>query len=468
MKKILYIFMLPALALVFSGCSKWLEVNENPNQPSTAPLNGLLGYATNGTGLNMYRAAYPVSYYTQYLSSPNPASPTDVYEETDQSSMWTNLYDVMTTIYDLDKQAQEAGAIYHQGIAKILMAINLKIVHDLWGNAPHSQGFDISTLTPSFDDSKALYAKSLSLLDEGIALLNGTGNKVTVAANMDFIHGGKNAAWILTANAIKARLLNLVSKDASYNAAAVLTAVDNAYKSNSDDAQQVVFSVRNPWNQVAVNNAALVLDGWLSDQVIDAFNGTTFGVFDPRIRLFTDTTKYGDYRGTRNGVGRKGSGINFEETYINTTGFYSSTNSPVVIASYAELKMIEAEAAFRSGNKARAYTAYLEGIRAHMNKMGVAAAARDTYLSHPSVAVGEDGLTLKRIFDEKYKITLFQYEAFNDARRFDYGWTGFELPVNAALQSPPRRLVYPSVEISRNGANVPAVGGLLERLWWDK
>ena len=459
---------MPALALLLAGCTKWLDVNNNPNQPTSAPLNGLLGSITQNTALNMFRAAYPVSYYVQYQASPNPASPTDVYDVTDQSSLWNNLYYTMTDAFELQRQAAENNAPHMQGIAKILTAINLKIVHDLWGDAPYSESFDLISLTPGYDDAESLYSQVLTLLDEGIALMGQTENAVAIDGTLDFIHGGDAAAWIKTANGIKARTLNLVSNTSQYNAASVLAAVDASYTSNADDAEVTDFNIRNPWSQVAVNNANLVLDGWLSTNIINALNGTTYGVMDPRISLITDTTKFGDYRGTRNGIGRPGSGVGRDESYITTNGFYSSTNSPLVIMSYSELKMIEAEAAFRSGNTARAYAAYLEAIRAHMDKMGVPSAAAQAYINSPQVSVGAGNLTLKRIFEEKYKITLLQYEAYNDARRFDFAYTGFQLPANALLDEPPRRLDYPSVEVSRNGANVPEITGLLDRLWWDQ
>ena len=39
---------------------------------------------------------------------------------------------------------------------------------------------------------------------------------------------------------------------------------------------------------------------------------------------------------------------------------------------------------------------------------------------------------------------------------------------NAATTTFVRRLVYPSVETSRNGANVPAIDDNTLRLWWDE
>jgi hypothetical protein len=198
-------------------------------------------------------------------------------------------------------------------------------------------------------------------------------------------------------------------------------------------------------------------------------NGKTFGIFDPRLPLMTDTTKFGDYRGTPNGKGRSGSGVSFDETYVNLNGYYSSPTSPLFIITYEELKFIEAEAAFRANDKARAYSAYLDGITANMNKMGVTAANRDAYVTHSSVSVGSANITLDLIFKEKYKALFLSPETWNDARRYNYQYKDFTLPLNAVVSSFIRRMVYPSVETSRNGANVPpGVTEVTQKLWWDQ
>lgn len=456
-----------------SSCKKYLDVNTNPNQPTRPTINGLLTRVTQQSALNVYRVSTGVtSYYVQYLASSNAASPTDTYDDIDVSTTWTSLYDNMTDIYDLQQLAAERGATQYQGVANILMAMDLSLVHMLWGAAPYTEAFNAETLTPAYDDAQDVYAKCLSLLDEGIALLNQTGSTITIptaaANNPDLIHKGKTTAWVKTAHALKARLLLLVSETGQYNGPAILTELAAAYTSAADDAFITTFDVRNPWNQVAVNNRNLLLDGWLSEQYIDAMNGDTYGIFDPRLPKMTDTTKFGDYRGTPNGKGRTGSGVNFEETYVNLTGYYSTSTAPLYIISYEELKFIEAEVKLRANDRPGAYAAYLEGIRANMNKVGVSAANRDTYVNHASVSVGEAGLTLALIMKEKYKALFLSPETWNDARRFNYQYQDFTLPLNSVTTDFIRRLVYPAVETSRNGANVPPVAGVMEKLWWDQ
>jgi hypothetical protein len=260
--------------------------------------------------------------------------------------------------------------------------------------------------------------------------------------------------------------LQQLSKTGSYNANAVLSAVDSAYTNNTMEARVTIFTLRNPWATVARNQAALVLDGWLSQHFVsNSMSGNT-ATQDPRLPRITNLTRAGNFRGTRNGVGRTGTGTTNDESYLVLTGFYSGDASPLFICTYEEIKFIEAEAALRAGNATRAYNAYLEGIRANMNKVGVAAADRDSYIARTTVGVGSSALNQSRIMEEKYKALFLSPVTFDDARRFNWAYQGFQLPQNAILTTPIRRLDYPSSERLRNN-KTPNIADLTQRLWWD-
>lgn len=473
MKKILNIAVLAVLAVSFSACEKYLDKLENPNLVTDPPLNGLLTKATYETGMNVYRMGYNVSYLVQYQTSSSQGSDIDIYSPVNFSTMWTNFYNGMMNIAQLNKLAEEKGATLHLGVGKILMAYHLNMLITAFGDVPFSEAFKgQELLTPAFDDQATLHSASLQLLDEGIAALNQGSPSLNLDVKSDVIHSGDVEAWIKTANALKARFMNQLSKTASYNAGNILSTLTSAYTGNGDDAALTAFvdgdPYGSPWYSVAYDNTQLNLDGWLSTGIINAMNGTTYGVFDPRLPIIATITKFGDYRGTRNGAGRIGSGTDSEESYLWIEGFYSKPNAPVQLVTYSEMKFIEAEAAFRNSDKETAYNAYLDGIAANMDKVGVSAGDKQTYLTNGSVAVGKDNITLALIFKEKYVAMLLNPEAWVDARRFDYQYKDFELPLNAALSTFIRRLAYPDVELSRNGPNVPAVNGLDERLFWDE
>lgn len=467
------------LTVATTGCKKYLDINNDPNRPTEAPINGLLAATTQNTGLNVFRVANAgPNYYVQYFASPNASSPTDIYDRVDYSGLWRSLYDNMTDLYDLQELATRSNSTAHLGMAKVMMAINLSMTINLWGNVPYSEAFKGDNLRPKFDDAQQLHTTCINLLDEGIAELRKTPT-VAVTPAADFMHGATAASatvwnntnriwWIRTAFAIKARLLNQLSKTSGYSSSAVLSAVDSAYTNNTMESRVTIFTLRNPWATVARNQASLVLDGWLSTQFITNTMMANTPNQDPRLPRLTNLTRFGDYRGTRNGAGRVGTGTTNDECYLVLAGYYSGDASPLFVATFEEVEFIEAEAALRAGDRTRAYNAYLAGIRANMDKVGVAVTARDAYIARPTVGVGSASLQLSDIFREKYIAMFLSPVTFDDARRFNFAYTGFQLPLNAILTSPIRRLDYPSSEQQRNGGNTPAVGALTDRLWWDR
>jgi hypothetical protein len=317
----------------------------------------------------------------------------------------------------------------------------------------------------------------LGLLDEAITELSKTTATTKLAAASDLIHAGDRTKWLKTAQGLKARLLIKTSKTTTFSASAVLTAVGSSYTSNADDAGMATFVLRNNWATVSRNNASLTLGGWLSEQFVDHLNGTSYGLFDPRIKKITDVTvvpgnpSYPAYIGTVNGAGNRVNGAfnntTKDENYISFNSPWTSDTAPLLLMTFAELKFIEAEAAL-STDQPRAYTAYLAGIRANMDKLLVPASERDAYLADVRVAVGAANLTRDLIFKEKYVATYLNPEAFNDARRYDFKYKDFTLAQNAVLTSFLRRLDYPLGERSKNGANVPAGVARTTKLWWDQ
>lgn len=469
-RKIYTVALAAGLLFSVAACDKgYLDVNQtNPNQTENPPINGLLAGVTYQSAINVFSVGNITSYYVQHLASPNTASGSDVYDNVDRSTTWRAIYLNVTDIRQMKKLALERNAYEHLGVANILEAFNMSMLTDLFGDAPYRQAWsEGANLKPEYDSAKAIYDSCLSLIDQGVAALHLTDPQVTLDASNDLIHGAKKDAWIKTAYALKARLLNRKSKLPDYDPAAVLAALGNAYTGNADDAQVTRFESLSSWNGVAKDNASGLLDGWLSATFVNALNGTTFGVFDPRLPLITDKTRFGDYRGTVNGVGRIGAGTDTAQSALSPNGFYSRGGAPLLMLTYAEMKFIEAEASFAT-DKARSYQAYLEGIAANMDKVGVAAGDKQAYLTDPVVAVGVAAFTKDLIFKEKYVATFLQPETWTDARRFDYQYKDFVLPRNAMLDTFIRRVGYPTSETSRNPENVPVVGSLADHLWWDK
>lgn len=464
-RKKLLIFLVAAGLLV--ACEDYLDINDDPNNPTEAPIAGLMVTGTFETAQNTYRMGSITSYFVQYLASPNPGSASDIMEDVSHGNTWFNLYNVMTDLYDMMERAEETEAYHYLGAGQILMALNLATTVDAFGDVPYSEALNFSTITPVYDDDQALYDEVFRLLDAGIANLSGETS--AEIGEDDFIYQGDTSQWIKFGNMLKARYLNHLSQTGEYDPNAVLAALDNGFEANSDDAQVVYFEEQfNPWGQAAIDNANLLLTGWISEQFIEATDGTTFGPTDPRLPLMVGATDDGEFLGVENGAGRGNAPESGARSTLVTGTFYSSEQSPMLIATYAEQKFIEAEAAFTI-DLSRSYRAYLDGIQAHMQKLEVPQSEIDAYLNNPSVGMGAGAFSIDAIFKEKYVAMFLHPEAWNDARRYDYAYEDFTLPanVNPNLNNQfIRRLSYPDSEVSRNGRNVPEVN-LLNRIFWD-
>jgi hypothetical protein len=457
-----------SMILLASSCETFLDVNTNPNNPTDAPISGLMTNITYQTTLNVYRQGRTAAFYVQYLASPNPSSSSDTMEREDFSTMWFNLYNAMTDVNEMILKSQESGAKHYLGAGQVMMALNLAMTVDFFGDVPYSESFNFTTVTPSYDDDMTLYQSIDALLTEGIANLNAESTS-TIGLD-DFIFKGDIGKWKKFAYTLKARYLIHTKGDAGYSDAAVLSAIDNGFASNEDNAQIFFFEQdRNPWANVARNNANLLLDGWISEQFVEALDGTSYPTIDPRMPLLIGTTDDGEFLGTVNGAGRGNAPEEGARSTLIQEQYYTSTESPLLISTYAELKFIEAEAALAS-NKDRAYAAYLAGISAHMDMLSVETAKKAAYLADPSVSMGAAALSIDDIFKEKYVALFLHPETWNDARRYDYAYKNMNLPdnLNPNLSGQfIRRVAYPDSEVSRNGKNIPSVT-LLDRIWWDQ
>lgn len=474
MKSMTIKLTLAMIATIFVSCEDYLDVNKNPNNPDRVSMDLLMANSSLRTGDNIQAVGNITSYYVQYLASPNAFGTKDTHESGNYDITWQEIYQVMSDVSDIQTLAAEVGATHYAGISKILKSINLALVLDTWGDAPYGEAFFGEVLQPAYDDDALLYDTLVQLVDEAIIDLADTESTASPGDD-DFIYGGDIEKWTKLAYSLKARFLLHGSKTAGYDPDVILDAIANGITSNTDNAQ-VAYSttgedVYNPWALIAIDQENSILDGWISEQLADAMNGTTFGVVDPRMPFMFSATDEGKFIGVTNGTGR-GTGVDIEgdRSVISRATYYAANDSPVPIITNSEMRFIEAEVALSMNNKPAAYAAYLDGIRAHMEMLNVSTGNINTYVANPAVGVGAANITLDLIMKEKYVALYLHPETWNDARRFDYQYEDMTLPANHNPELGGefiRRVNYPDSETSRNAANVPSLT-LLDRIWWDE
>jgi hypothetical protein len=498
MKKLIIMTAAFFSILGMSACKKFLDVNTDPNNPTETTPNFLLpsiianGLAMQGfesyqlTGLltqNVGRRGAANGGVEQYYLAPNVRPFQDTYQI------------VGSNIGPMISIAENEGSPYYVGAGKIMYALILAHATDLLGEIPYSEAFKPSqTISPKYDSQQEIYAAVDKLLDEGIVeLQKPTASNTrpfytaTPSVSGDILYKGVTANWIKLAYALKARQANHLVKKADYSPSTILGYVDKAISLNTEDAQlqyqAVTSTVLNSTNVLgpARGNLGAITFGRFFIEMLNGKNllGDETLPDDPRLTIMATATSTGTQPGANNAQALPAGVLS---DFYNT--WYGQDLGVMPVVTNAEVRFIEAEAAFRGGPATldRAYRAYRAGIAAHMDKIGVNAAARDLYLASPAVVQSAAALTLKNIMQQKYIAMFMNPESWVDMRKLDYSqdiYTGFYYPLNAnpvALRNTnnpyPRRTLYPLTEIQLNPAEVEKQGAnaqdyFLKPLWWN-
>lgn len=492
--KILLVTLL--LTSILFSCSKESleELGVDPNNPTEANLGLLLTNAeadiAGAFGFNWDR--YAGTFVQTFAGNHATGVSADRYllTSSDFEGMFTARYRTgMKDAYEIINRGSQSEDWHHVGIAKIMMATALGVLTDVYGDIPYSEAFQgVSNPYPKYDTQEEIYNTIFDLLTTAITDLDKTA-KSSVSSTVDIIFKGDLDKWKANANLLLARYNNHLSKrDPSGSATKALQYVDAAitagYTSNNynfDFDYDGSANWRNPWLRLYENNLIIA-----SEKFMNMLKNTN----DPRLRAYWDNKPY-NY--TPNGgvlgfVGKPNGNSTSADVYspVGPQTFYGKDDSPLLIATYFELKFIEAEAAFRSGDKARAATALNDAVKSQIalvtptvvsliNEEGGDLTAYTTSISnYENMYANETAstITLEDIMTEKYKAMFtMNVETWTDMRRHDYAYPSggyISLPNEANLSDYIRRGLYPQSELDNNSAQVPKDITMLNRLWWDQ
>jgi len=449
----IFIIVLITGVFVTTSC-EFGDINIDPTTLSSVQLKDQLPVAIGQTVFNVgssgARAAGLIMQQYKGIEAQQQQLERYVIDDNTFNNLWSfGLYGggVMKDCDLLIKQGTELEQPYYVGIAKVLMAANLGIATQCWGDIPYSEAFlgteGSEFFKPAFDTQESIYNSIQSLLDQGITELS----KAEVAggpSSDDLIYGGDATGWIQTAHAMKARFyMHLVKRDGNA-ASKALAEIANAYDSNSDESMFTAFGGRgandaNPYGQFGAQRPNTLA-------INDDFAANMDAKSDPRQSYYmaNDGTNYIFYTGP--------SGL-----------FWSSYTSPLPLISYTEQKFIEAEALSRTGDQTGAASALQEAIEANMDQIGIDPTDYAAYVAANSnlASLGNDAERLEKILTEKYFAMYAQgfFETWTDFRRTGYpALNPISGGVNGSNPSGiiPRRYIYPNDEKFANTENVNA------------
>ncbi len=465
MKKIFALFLMIPL---FFACSEDVmdEINEDQNNATSMDARNMLpdltlksAFESTATDLAWYATVYIEHNAGTWNQSHQADQRVGQTAASILNNSWNSLYDVMniskTIIEQTDPQTgSEPSNLHARAVAQILLAYNLAIATDFWGEIPYAEAFQgFENLQPAYQNQSEIYPIIQQLLDDGIAAMT---NATTIHAGKDYIYGNaadNQAAWIKAAWSLKARYhLRLSNVDnAAYTKA--LTAAANGFES-ADDAMMVGGFVvdlpgANPWGEFWYYREHLSVSTTIFDMMVER-NDTLrmanyFNSTDP-----ADIAPIGEAEQTQGGYAQS----------LYTSG-WDAFETPIVMFSYHELKFIEAEAKFETG-AADWQETLEEAVEAafefHNAEIG------DYFANEvePRLTAGNE---LEEIITQKY-IAFFDreaIEAYNDYRRT--GFPEMQNPNNATVGFV-NRAPFPVSEVSSNSANVPAIDIFTDKVWW--
>lgn len=458
MKKILYLFM---ISLLFS-CEGFVEdYDVSPNSPTevTSPL--LLTATEVATGV-MYsgQLARTANIMTQHIEG------TDfqlndianyVFLEATFNNEWNAIYeDALINAQTLIDRSGDNP--YYRGIGNTLKALNLGLATDLWGDVPNSQalkGLTEGNFSPAYDSQEQVIADIQAMLSSAIDDFGQAAeDNALVPLGDDLFFGGDVTKWTKAAWMLKARYANRLSKrDATGSATQALQFLDNAgLTGNEDDLNSVYGSAGNEQNQWGAFQSSRAGYIKMGSTLVDMMTADA----DPRLSAYAATNTEGNY------VGAAPGSVLADGDFSDIGTFYGSTSSNAPLMTYVEAKFIEAEAALRSGDDARAAAAHNAAVAASLDLVtGDSAAHPDFVADKGSEDAGS--ITMEKIMTQKYVAMFTQVEAYNDWRRT--GIPSLDPNPNGTVSSIPQRLPTAGDERLYN-VNATVVSDVTQKVWW--
>jgi len=509
-----------------SSCSKFIDINADPNNSTTAELSLLLpatqlSIVANFDGIN--RGASAVA---QHLASGN----LNRYNQTGSTfqNAWLGFY--TEAIPDLETIIQEGTANDSWGyvaIAKLEKAYLYSLMVDIWGDIPYSEAF--VKANPAFEKGEDIYNSLFSLIDEALVDMD---KDFTVNTASDLFYQGNKTKWQKMANSLKLKMytqIRLVDPERSKTEILKLINSDALISDNSEDftfrfGTNTAPNARHPWY---VDGYSPGRSGYMSMMVVNRLKEQD----DPRLRYYifrlneraglanstTGEGYYGRYPGdgasspadqnTRAITGIYPSGglydngmipsLTSENIYLNNTGATTgTTNNSFKVALFANgdgtgagilplltnsmIKFYRAEAALTLSTGEDAKQLMQEAVAAHLQKVN--SLSPGFIISNEAISGFTDRLgetfeaastdqQMEQLMMQKW-IAMYGngVESYNDYRR-----TG--LPVLEPLVNPldtfPLRFYYSETELTSN-ETVVANRDQIQRaqqttpVFWDK
>jgi hypothetical protein len=486
-----YIFMLLAVTLIPACSEDYLDVNQDPNNPTSVTPDLALPVAETQTVNyllinNRVNTLGNLMMYN-WSQSDGYAWYPDEFKYLVTSSFYAICFnrayqDPLKQYNTLDKPDDPAFT-YYTAIAMIMKSFHFNILVDLYGDIPYTDALKRSlNPAPKYDAAQTVYEDLVVKLTAAIDMIKNAPETALVPASDDIIFGGDMTKWIQFANSIKLRML--VRQSDMADRGAYITEQVNAILAEGsgfitenvtvNPGYVKIKDQQNPlWDSygedaagsVVMNNKATCATDYVLELLAD--NN------DPRIDRIYEKPPTG-HLGVPQGL------LDYDtpivDQYISDNvsnigpGILKGPEQDAIIFTLSENYFNMAEAALKGYLSETPKTLYNKGIEASFITLGLTAGQAATYSAQAITNVGWDVSADKKeaIITQKW-ISLNGLDAIQSW--FDYNRTGFpaDLPVSLLATTPDRpvRLLYPASELAANADNVPAQKNAFnDKIFW--
>ncbi|WP_276501895.1 SusD/RagB family nutrient-binding outer membrane lipoprotein [Terrimonas pollutisoli] len=477
--------------LATSSCKKnFLEVNVDPNNPTTASVDLVLPtalvYSAYDLG-NPYQVlgGFWAQYWTQGPTG-NQFSNYDQYSinSGDFDRQWIDVYaGPLNDLKYIVAEGQKTGNDNYAAIAKIMQAYLFQYVTDMQGDVPFAEALQGATnLNPKFNTQQEVYDGLITLVDEGLALLDENSN-VHPGADDLFYHGDMHL-WQKFANTLK---LKIYLRQAYVRPAVAEAGVKALYAAGAEfldfeETAQVNFTTAT-FNQHPLF-AHINSVGEFNILASQTALGYMLGLNDPRIDKFYRRATLGAGTGQHVGIPQGKGRILPNPATLDDRQFSKpgpavggapasgvGGEAPVIFMSEAESYFLQAEAVVRGWGTGDAEQLYNDAIELSFLYWGFTSAQFNTYKAQSGVTFPAAGTTeqkLKAIITQKWvsMCGTQNIEAWTEWRRTGYPDIFTVSETTIIGNKFPTRLLYPDSEVTAN-PNTPAQKTVTDKMWWD-
>lgn len=474
-----------------SSCSKFGEMNHNPNQVTygeTNPTKLMQDIIYSGHWTIFYRSwriNSQLMQYSMYVNGQELSSNYDI-RATESTQLWNNLFKWASGASHMYRVALEKEDVNSMAIALTLKVYIAEAATSVFGDIPYSEAFmwEDGISHPVYDSQKDVYLKMVAELDSANSLYD-TSRKLDYP-DRDILYNGDISKWQKFTNSLRLRLLMRMSKNSceEMDIPAEMDMMFNnpsrypVFTSNADAAILRYTGVNPNYNGFGETTATDPMSQ--NNKMGHTLMKLMTDCSDPRLPFYADA-KNGEYIGLLSGQTNDYIAANSSSACTYAKALNTDT-SPSTLMNYAELLFIAAEASFRGlvSLDRTAEELYNEAVTASVReRTGNESWTPGSFLEAPSTAAYNG--TIERIMEQKYvAVFLVGFEAWCDYRR-----TGLPvMPAGPAMVNRdmygnvvlPTRLRYPLITQTTNHDNwKQAVSELetgeddmLSRLWFAR